>query len=704
MVYCGIQPEGCRARHLRVIPRWGKSMSRSFVPDAIQFLVGVCLTIHVAAAQENAIRPDAVGGYSTRRIVVQLKPAAEQRVAADRAAANAGPAADPRPWLSPALKIASEQWRVSRMRPLHVRSFRNPALAAQLGLDRTYIMEVPAGTDTIAMSAAIAALNDDVDAAYVDAIGGVALTPDDPDFALQYAMNNTGQVAGGVTDADIDAVEAWSIHTGDPGAVTIAIIDSGVDPHPEYSSRMVPGQNTNDPSNPTLTTDACPHGTHVTGIAAASGNNGIGVAGVTWGANVMPVRVLDGCSGFVSDLATGIIWAADNGADVLNMSLQYYNLTTAQSQDLQNAVNYAHGLGAVLAAAAGNSNLGGPGVVAYPARLVNVVAVSATDQADMFASFSNYGDQVDICAPGKDIWSTWTGGSYRYNFGTSMATPHVSGAATLLMSYRPGLSNDEVVDVLLAAADDLGTPGWDNRFGRGRLNVFNALDQVDCIALMTGMEPAQSEPDPITKNRAISFVPANAGRQTAIRVTLASLHHPNPPYTGGAAADFSAFEGQVRWLGPPVEYMESQSGLTPFVAATLQCTPYYTDWSTVGLLHVIGAEIVPSSVYELQSIPEVCSIAAESNYSTTLTVVTARWGDIETPFNPPAASQQPDLVDISALLNKFKSALGAPIKSRALLAGDIPDLAPDVGFEHIAACVDAFKGLPYPYAGLSSCP
>jgi hypothetical protein len=677
-------------------------MFRSCVPYAIQFLVGTCLTIHDAAAQENAIRPDAVGGYSTRRIVVQLKPAAEQRAVA--AVANAGPAVDPRPWLGPALKTASDHWRVSRMRPLHVRPFRNPALAAQLGLDRTYIMEVPAGTDTIAMSAAIAALNEDVDAAYVDAIGGVALIPDDSDFALQYGMNNTGQVAGGSADADIDAVEAWSIHTGDLGTVTIAIIDSGVSPHSEFSSRMVSGQNTNDPSNPTLTTDACPHGTHVAGIAAASGNNGIGVAGVTWGASVMPVRVLDGCNGPVSDLAAGIIWAADNGADVLNMSLQYCNLTVDQSQDLQNSVNYAHGLGAVLVAAAGNGNLCGAGVVAWPARLDNVVAVSATDQTDTFASFSNYGVPIDICAPGKDIWSTWTGGGYSAKFGTSMAAPHVSGAVALLMSYRLTLTNDETVDLLLATTDDLGTPGWDNHYGHGRLNVFSALNQVDCVAQFTGVEPAQAEIDPLTKVRAISFTPTNAGRQTAIRMTLTSLHHPNPPYTGGTAANFSAFEGQIRWVGPPVEYMESQSSLTPFVAATLQCTPYYADWSTVGLLHVIGAEIIPSSVYELQSVPEGCSIAAEFNYSTTLTVVTGRWGDIDAPFSPPADTQQPDLDDISSLVNKYRSALGAPIKVRALLAGQIPDPAPDVNFDHISACVDAFKGLPFPYTVLPSCP
>jgi hypothetical protein len=284
-----------------------------------------------------------------------------------------------------------------------------------------------------------------------------------------------------------------------------------------------------------------------------------------------------------------------------------------------------------------------------------------------------------------------------------MSAPHVSGALALLMSYRPTLANDLLVDVMLAATDDLGTPGWDDHYGRGRLNVFNALNQVDCVAQMSGVEPAQAELDPHAKSRAISFAPANAGRQTAIRVTLASLHHPNPPYTNGAAADFSAFEGQIRWVGPPVEYMESQGNLTPLVAGTLQCTPYYTDWSTVGLLHVIGAEIVPSSVYELQSVPEGCSIAAEFNYSTMLAVVTGRWGDVESLFSPPTAPQI-NFADISALVNKYKGALGAPIKARALLAGRIPDPAPDIGFDHIAACVSAYKGLPYPYTGLPSCP
>jgi len=679
-------------------------MSRRFAAKPMPVLIAVCLAIGVAAGQGQSLRPDAVGGYSTQRIVVRLKPATEQRLAAARGAASISPATDTRPWLSPVLKAAADHWQVSRVRPLYFGPFRDPALAAQLGLDRRYAMEVPAGTDTIAMSAAIGALNDEVEAAYTDSIGGAALTPDDPDFALEYALNNTGQVPGGVIGADIDAVEAWSIHTGDPGTVTIAIIDSGVSPHDEFSTRLLPGINTNDPLNPTLTTDGCPHGTHVAGIAAASGNNGIGIAGVTWGANILPVRVVNGCNGFVSDVTAGIIWAANNGADVLNISLQYYNLSSLESQDLQNAVNYAHGLGAVIVAAAGNGNAGGPGVVAYPARLANVVAVTATDQADVFASFSNYGPQVDISAPGKDILSTWIDGGYRYELGTSMSTPHVSGAAALLMSYRPALTNDMVVDALLASSEDLGPPGWDNHYGHGRLNVFNALDKIDCIAQVTEVEPAAAEPNPIAKNRAISFVPANAGRRTAIRVTLASVHHPVPAYSGGVSADFSGIEGRVRWVGAPMEYVESQGEPTVFMASTLQCTPYYTDWSTVALLHVLGAEIVPSSIYEVQFIPEGCYITAEFDYSTKLTIVTGRWGDVAAPFAPEGTSQQPDISDVSAMVDKFKSAPGSPIKARALLAGDVPDLSQDVGFEHISACVDAFKGLPFPNAVPVSCP
>jgi len=212
------------------------------------------------------------------------------------------------------------------------------------------------------------------------------------------------------------------------------------------------------------------------------------------------------------------------------------------------------------------------------------------------------------------------------------------------------------------------------------------------------------EPTPLPKNRSISFAPGNAGRQTAIRVKLISLHHPDPPYSGGPSVPFTLFEGQSLYVGPPAQYVESASSGIPFRASALQCAPYYQDWSTVSLLHVMGEAVVPSSAYDVQMIVQGCNTADEANYSAALTMATTRWGDVETPYNPPATDPQPDTSDISALVNKFKSALGAPIKARALLAGGNArgtmgpaEISPDMSFTHISLCVDAFKGLPYPY-------
>jgi hypothetical protein len=191
---------------------------------------------------------------------------------------------------------------------------------------------------------------------------------------------------------------------------------------------------------------------------------------------------------------------------------------------------------------------------------------------------------------------------------------------------------------------------------------------------------------------------------TALRVRLVSLHHPVPPYSGDTAASFSAFEGQYRWVGPPTDYVESQGTQTPFIASMLQCTPHYADWGSIGLLHVLGAEIVPSSLYEFQSIREGCPTASAYVYSGGVQIETGRWGDVVAPFRPPSASQQPDIGDISALVDKFRSAPGAPIKARSVLAGQIPNLTNDLDFSHVSACVDAFRGLGYPFAGPANCP
>lgn len=222
-----------------------------------------------------------------------------------------------------------------------------------------------------------------------------------------------------------------------------------------------------------------------------------------------------------------------------------------------------------------------------------------------------------------------------------------------------------------------------------------------------------ADPSGISKSRSVSVsVPAPAAAAagptelTALRVTLTSLHHPNPPYTAGIAADFSSFEGQVRWVGPPTSYVESTTNPTTFMAAVLQCEPYYHDWTTVGLVHVFGREVVPSSVYTIASMDDFCA-GNETGcpvVSAGLEITTTRWADLESPFNPPSSSVQPDITDVGGLVNKFRSAPGAPIKARAAIAGEIPDLTQDIGFMNISACVDAFRGLPYPHGGPQACP
>jgi len=206
-------------------------------------------------------------------------------------------------------------------------------------------------------------------------------------------------------------------------------------------------------------------------------------------------------------------------------------------------------------------------------------------------------------------------------------------------------------------------------------------------------------------------MPVTTG-ETALRVRLNSLHHVIPPYSGGPSVPFTSFEGQVRWVGPPAQYVESSASGTLFLAASLQCNPHFQDWSAVGLLHVTGSAIVPSSIYEVENVAASCqgNEASCAAVSAPLMVSTTRWGDVELPYNPPDGSVQPDLADVGALVNKFRSAAGAPIKARALLAGDdefgnisANTMSLDFSFTHISVCVDAFRGKIYPY-DIDSCP
>src|SRR5262249_22767625 len=320
-------------------------------------------------------------------------------------------------------------------------------------------------------------------------------------FGNDWGRNNTGQAingAAGTPDADIDAPEAWNVTTGSPN-VTVAVIDTGVDwTHPDLSSQIWinPGENcpgcrndgidndnngfvddwhgwdfVNNDNNPM---DDHGHGTHVAGTIGAAGNNGTGVAGVNWNVRIMPIKFLNAQgSGTDADAVSAVLYAAQNGADVMNNSWA----SNDYSQALADAIGVANQRNVLFVAAAGNDGTNNDSTPTYPASydLPNVVSVAATDNTDDLASFSNVGRQsVDLGAPGVDIYSTWTGGGYQYASGTSMATPHVSGAAALAKAAFPSASAAGLKALLLGSVDADPALATTTSSG-GRLDVGNAV-------------------------------------------------------------------------------------------------------------------------------------------------------------------------------------------------------------------------------------
>jgi len=462
--------------------------ARSVVLTAMLSVAATAVAAQMPAA---AAQPDPFDDWVSSHVVVRFSSAVIERAAAisgsKRSIAQNGLVAS----FSPPLRDTYERWSAVGVSRLYPHDFSDRELATRLGLDRVFLIEVPAGTDVPSMAADLRAHAPQVEIAAVDVVGTHAqFIPDDDYFGLQYGMHNDGRV-GWTIDADIDAPEAWEIHTGAAGTVTLAIIDSGIDPHVEFAGRMITGRNVTPVGDANVTTDGTGHGTHVTGIAAATGNNGIGVAGVTWGASIMPVRVLSS-TGFGTAAVTcqGLIWAADNGAHVCNMSLEFYNLDCDMAELFQSCVNYAHEIGAVIVASVGNAH---GREIAYPARLDNCLAVGSTDQNDLLSSFSNFGPELDVTAPGTEIISTDRGtsptGNYVERSGTSMASPHVAGLAALIKSFAPGLSNDSIAEIIIATADDLGSEGWDEQFGHGRINARSALGVAGTADWMVSSDP-----------------------------------------------------------------------------------------------------------------------------------------------------------------------------------------------------------------------
>jgi thermitase len=287
--------------------------------------------------------------------------------------------------------------------------------------------------------------------------GAAQIIPDDPGYPDQYGLES------------IRAPYGWETTTGS-ASITIAVLDTGVDAsHPDLAGKVLAGYDfVNDDADPA---DDNGHGTHVAGIAAAQTDNGTGVAGVSWGARIMPVKVLNASSfGTYADVAQGIIWAVDNGAAILNLSLG----GAAESEAVADAVDYADARDVLVVAAAGNT---GSPTVLFPARLPKVVAVAATDETDARATLSNYGPEIDVAAPGIAIYSTDLGGGYGDRSGTSMSTAFVSGLAALIAG-EIGSDPDAVRGAIEGTALDIAPAGRDDFTGYGLIQADAALDEA----------------------------------------------------------------------------------------------------------------------------------------------------------------------------------------------------------------------------------
>ena len=397
---------------------------------------------------------------------------------------------------------------------------KNPEAFRALGLDRVW--RVPVREDA-EVEAQRWAEQPGVRWAEVDLAGSGAATPNDPYYSNQWGLSNDGTYpTGAVAGGDIQAEDAWDVATG--SGQIIAVLDSGINAaEPDISNQLWtnPGEDLDGADTDgngyiddvagwdfayedNIPTDAFGHGSNVASVAAASGNNGVGIAGVCWNCVVMPVQVLnDDDFGFYSWWAEAVTYAVDNDADVINMSLQ----GTGTSNALCNAVAYAESSGVPVFAAMGNWDASTPSLPAVCGGAIAIGATSADDTRSspfVWGGGSNFGSHIHTVAPGNQVHGHFYTNVTNYGVyysGTSQASPHAAGVAALLLSVAPNLTVTQIRDYLANGAEDqVGRPtedtaGWDQYHGHGRINAAASLsllqadfadDDLDGVTVVDG--------------------------------------------------------------------------------------------------------------------------------------------------------------------------------------------------------------------------
>ena len=445
-------------------------------------LVGICLCVHPAIGAGNPpitgafpnnstevgvpAAPPVTGEYREGEVIVGFKPISTRNYRA----------AD-----SPAMRAHAR---------LGARVKKDFTAA---GLEGVQVVALPPN-QTVASAVAMYNADPAVHYAEPNYLVRADQVPNDPSFAYQWGLRNTGQsVAGqyGTAGADIDAARAWDVTTGS-SSIVIAVIDTGIDyTHPDLTSNIwmnpgeIAGNGRDDDGNGLVddvrgwdfcNNDNSPmddegHGTHCAGVVGATGNNGVGVAGVMHRVRLMPLKFLDSMGmGDTSDEIDCILYARSKGARVISCSFgsEYYSYWEEEAITATNAL---------FVCAAGNDGSNNDGTPHYPSGFTaeNILAVASTDNRDQLVSTSNYGAaSVDLAAPGRNIYSTMPGNSYAYLSGTSMATPHVAGVAGLVLGREPALSLVQLKARILGGVDRVSSLQGRTVTG-GRLNAYRAL-------------------------------------------------------------------------------------------------------------------------------------------------------------------------------------------------------------------------------------